>query len=198
MNRIRPPIRPVPEAVFFDLFDTICRIDADRFLQGMDSVAGILDLPFEGFFDSWVRAGGPSLLGELPTERDRFLEVFRCLGAQVPVARLDPAIAKYQEILLDATSLYPDATETLPALLARDDLKVGLISNATSSAQLMYLSLQLDRLFPSRSSLAGWVSPSRMRKSTDSPAGWLGWIPAGACLWGMRPPGNWTGRVRSV
>jgi putative hydrolase of the HAD superfamily len=140
-------MNPAFPAVFFDLFDTLCVIDPDRYIEGQHRVADLLGLPFGPFFREWVAAGGPCQTGEIATERDRFRFVLDRLGHGVTDSLLARAVAHNQENLLAATSLYEDARDTLEALAGLPAPRIGLISNASSSALLLFQNLRLFRYF---------------------------------------------------
>jgi putative hydrolase of the HAD superfamily len=138
---------PAYKAVFFDLFDTLCVIDPDRYFDGQRGIASMLGVPFEPYFRNWVDAGTACQTGDLATERDRFDFVLRRLRRRVPGAVVARAVARNQENLLEATTLHPDARDTLETMLESPSPRVGLISNASSSALLLFQNLRLYRYF---------------------------------------------------
>lgn len=148
MTRARRSVSPGAfDAVCFDFFDTLCVIDEGRYFEGQRAVAGMLGLPFDSFFRFWVEAGKAGQIGDFQTERDRFLHVLARLDREISGPLLTRAVALQQEVLLDATALHLDAEETLRALQRAPGYRIGLISNATSSAFLLFLNLRLPQFF---------------------------------------------------
>ena len=135
-------------AVLFDLFDTLCRIDESLYLHGKESEARLLGLPLGEFLQAWVAAGDLSQTGVLPDIAARVRHTVAALGAPPPDDETVLRVAGIEEsTLLSATSLYPDVPPALAEVRALPGLKIGLVSNASSTAALLFERLGLRPWF---------------------------------------------------
>ncbi len=134
-------------AVLFDLFDTLCRIDEPTYLEGKAEEARLLGLDPEAFLKVWVGLGDEAQTGALPDVAARVRAAAGALG-RAPDRALVERVGRVEiDALQDATTLYPDVLPTLRAVRERGDLRVGLVSNASSSAAILFEGLGLRPYF---------------------------------------------------
>lgn len=139
--------RGAHRAVLFDLFDTLCWIDEGTYLAGKREAAVVLDLPFEPFLEAWVACGDRAQIGALPDIEARVRRAAADAGGRPDDARVSRAVSIETATMLRATSLYADAIPALAALRRRPGLRLGLVSNASSTAALLFEHLGLRGFF---------------------------------------------------
>lgn len=137
-------------AVLFDLFDTLCHIDAEVYTAGKREAAALLGLPAEPFLEAWVAAGDEAQVGRIADAAGRVRHVAAILGAAPPDEEVVLRVVALERAMLRrATSLHPDALPALEAIGARRGLPLGLVSNASSGAVELYAGLGLAPFFAS-------------------------------------------------
>ncbi len=109
-------------AVLFDLFDTLVRIDSEAYLEGKREEARLLGIDPERFIAAWMDLSDRAQSGELPD-----------FTARLRQAALDCGV-------------HP-ADPTLEPLRRDRRLRLGLVSNASSTAALLVERLDLARHF---------------------------------------------------
>ncbi len=134
-------------AVLFDLFDTLVRIDSDKYLEGKREAAQVLGVPRERFIEAWIAAGEQAQTGALPDIAARVRHVARVCGVVPEDGAIRRLVRLEERHMLGGSSLYPDVLPTLDALCARRGLGIGLVSNASSTAVLLFDSLGLAPYF---------------------------------------------------
>ena len=139
--------RPPHRAILFDLFDTLCRIDETIYLAGKAEEARLLGFDPESFLGAWIALGDQAQTGVLSDIPARVRAAAVALG-RVPEASLIARVARVEvDSLTAGTTLYPDVLPTLRAVSGRDGLKVGLVSNASSTATILFERLALGAYF---------------------------------------------------
>jgi len=139
--------RPPHRAILFDLFDTLCRIDEATYLAGKAEEARLLGFDPKAFLDAWIALGDQAQTGVLSDIPARVRAAAGALG-RAPDAELIERVARVEvESLTAGTTLYPDVLPTLVAVRRRDGLKVGLVSNASSTATMLFERLELGAYF---------------------------------------------------
>ncbi len=134
-------------AVLFDLFDTLCRIDETGYREGKHREAGLLGLPPEAFWSAWIATGERAQTGTLPDIAARVRAAAAALGGSPDEATVRRVVRLEEEMMVAGTTLYPDALPTLERLRARGGLRIGLVSNASSTAALLFARLGLSPFF---------------------------------------------------
>ena len=133
-------------AVLFDLFDTLVRIDSEAYLEGKREEARLLGVDPERFIAAWMDLSDRAQRGELPD----FTARLRQAALDCGVHPADPTLARaalLEERMTAITSLYPDVLPTLEPLRRDRRLRLGLVSNASSTAALLMERLDLARYF---------------------------------------------------
>lgn len=131
--------------IFFDLFDTLCTVDEERYYEGKRRAAEVAGVDAEAFLDAWRSTSKAASVGRLRTPFERAAVALQALGvrdrtAVADVARLDV------ETIQESVFFYEGARETLQVLRERG-FQLGLISNATATTAFAVASLRLrDRL----------------------------------------------------
>lgn len=134
--------------IFFDLFDTLCRVDEEVYYAGKRASAQAAGLDFDAFIAAWRRTSSEASVGKLRDPFARARAALESLGvtdraAVAEVARLDI------ETIQECVSFYRGATEALASLRA-SGFSLGLISNATATTAFvvgpLHLRERLDRL----------------------------------------------------
>jgi putative hydrolase of the HAD superfamily len=167
-------------AVLFDLFDTLCRIDAAQYTAGKGAAAALLGLPADAFLAAWVTAGDDAQVGRLVDAAARVRRVAALLGAPPPAESLVREVVTLERATLRrATTLHADALPALRAIAARGDLPMVLVSNASSGAPDLFEGLGLAPFF------AATIWSFRVGAVKPDPA-----IYAAACAAIGRPPGD--------
>jgi putative hydrolase of the HAD superfamily len=139
-------VKGTHRAVLFDLFDTLARIDSEAYLEGKREEARLLGVEPERFIAAWMELGDRAQRGELPDFTARLRQAARACGvhpADLTLAR----VARLEERMTAITSLYPDVLPTLEPLRRDRRLRLGLVSNASSTAALLVQRLDLARHF---------------------------------------------------
>ncbi len=139
--------RPAHRAVLFDLFDTLCRIDEEIYLEGKAEEARILGVDRDAFLRAWMALGDRAqtgILADIPARVRRAAEI---LGLSPDDATVREVASVEVESLTRGTTLYPDVLPTLGAVRALDGLLTGLVSNASSTAKLLFDRLGLAPYF---------------------------------------------------
>jgi len=134
-------------AVLFDLFDTLVRIDSEKYLEGKREAAQVLGVPPERFIETWIAAGDQAQTGVLPDIAARVRHVARVCGAEPDDRTIERLVRLEERHMISGSSLYPDVLPTLAALAADRRIRVGLVSNASSTAALLFESLGLGPYF---------------------------------------------------
>jgi putative hydrolase of the HAD superfamily len=136
------------DAVLFDLFDTLCRIDEPVYLEGKKATAALLGVRFDDFAAAWAASQDLAQVGALAGLEGRVRHVLATLGAPPPGREdLHRAIAMEREVLLRATSLHPDALPALRSLRQGPATRLALVSNASSAAEPLLEHLGLAPCF---------------------------------------------------
>ena len=133
-------------AVLFDLFDTLVQVDSEAYLEGKREEARLLGVEPERFIAAWIELSDRAQRGELPDFAARLRHAARACGvnpADVTLKR----VALLEERMTTMTSLHPDVLPTLEALRRDRRLRLGLVSNASSTAELLVQRLDLARHF---------------------------------------------------
>ncbi len=134
-------------AVFFDLFDTLCRIDETIYGAGKRAEADLLGIDPEAFVRTWVALADRAQMGTLPDIGARVREAAGLLGVTPSEAIVRRVVQVEIDSLLAGTTLYPDARPALSTIRARGGLRTGLISNASAAAVPLYERLGLTAFF---------------------------------------------------
>ncbi|HYS78987.1 MAG TPA: HAD family hydrolase [Candidatus Dormibacteraeota bacterium] len=140
-------IRGPHRAVLFDLFDTLVRIDSEKYLAGKREAARLLSVPPDRFIEVWIAAGEPAQTGVLPDIAARIRYAARACGAEPDETLVSRMVRLEEEHMTSGSSLYPDVLPTLAALRARPGVKTGLVSNASSTAAMLFERLGLSGYF---------------------------------------------------
>jgi putative hydrolase of the HAD superfamily len=135
-------------AVLFDLFDTLCHLDEDQYREGKRRSARILGVDPDSYFDAWLALQERSQRGQLRSARERIQEVCRALGRSPGEEPLDTAARLEEQVLRRCSTLHADVLPTLDRLRQFPGLRMGLVSNATSSARPLLRPLGLQGYFP--------------------------------------------------
>ncbi len=117
--------------VFFDLFDTLCTVDEERYYAGKRAAAEAAGLDYPSFMAAWASTSHEASLGHIKTPYERAERTLEKLGARerraaAEVARLDV------ETIQTCVRFYEGAEEGLQLLRERG-FSLGLISNATAT-----------------------------------------------------------------
>ena len=140
-------IRGPHRAVLFDLFDTLVRLDSGKYLEGKREAARVLGVRPERFIEAWMAASDQAQTGVLSDIAARIRHAARACGTEPDEDVIGRVVRMEEEHMTSGSSLYPDVVPTLAALRARRGLKVGLVSNASSTAALLFERLGLDGYF---------------------------------------------------
>jgi putative hydrolase of the HAD superfamily len=135
------------QAVLFDLFDTLCRIDETGYRVGKGREAALLGLPADAFSSAWIATGEAAQTGRLPDIEARVRAAAAALDRFPDEVTVRRVVRLEEEMMTAGTSLYPDVLPTLDRLRARVGLRIGLVSNASSTAALLFERLGLARFF---------------------------------------------------
>lgn len=135
------------DAVLFDLFDTLCHLDAELYLEGKRRSAGTLGVDPERYFQAWLSLQDRCQVGTLLGVEARIRESCALLGRGITAVELDEVRAIEEEALRRSARLHPDVVPTLASMRARTGLKLALVSNASSPARELARSLGLDAFF---------------------------------------------------
>jgi len=135
------------DAVLFDFFDTLCRLDESIYREGKRRSAALVGLDPEAYFTQWLALQDQSQKGHLATAADRIQKVCSALGREI-----DPEFAGIverheQEVLLRCAALYPDAIPVLRRLRKARGLRIALVSNASIQARRLLAGLRLEGFF---------------------------------------------------
>jgi putative hydrolase of the HAD superfamily len=133
----------------FDLFDTLCRIDEETYHRGKREEARLLGLDYEPFFKAWLATARAAQTGELPDIVARVRGAAAALNRTIREETLHDVVALEERTLRVSTSLYPDVIPTLRALRDLRWPKLGLVSNASSPAAMLFEALGLSSYFDS-------------------------------------------------
>ncbi len=126
--------RPVgTEAVLFDLYDTIVRVDPQARRRHRDSVAKKIGVGADEFSGSWRTTKAASNTGQFPTTAHRFVEVLALLG----LADLAPELARElaaaeHKFLLENVRVNSVIPHLFTELRERG-YKTGVVSNCSPS-----------------------------------------------------------------
>ena len=135
------------EAVLFDLFDTLCFIDEPEYLRGKERVAAALGVRFDPFLEAWIACGDDAQSGVLPDIEARVRRAAAAAGGRPDDAAVERAVALATRTMIRASALYPDVLPALGAVRGLRGLRVGLVSNASSVAALLFDRLGLAGFF---------------------------------------------------
>ena len=133
-------------AVLFDLFDTLVRMDTEAYLAGKREEARLLGAPPEQFIAAWIDSSDQAQKGELPDFPARVRHAALACGVDPD----ETAIARVSGLevrMAPSLSLYPDVLLTLEGLRRHPGLRIGLVSNASSTAALLVERLGLAERF---------------------------------------------------
>ena len=133
-------IRGPHRAVLFDLFDTLLCMDTAAYLEGKREEARLLGAPPERFITEWMESSERAQKGELPDFPARVRHVLRACGVDADETAM-ARVSDLEERMASSLSLYPDVLPTLEGLRRHEGLRIGLVSNASSTAALV-----VDRL----------------------------------------------------
>lgn len=139
-------IRGPHRAVLFDLFDTLVHIDSEAYLRGKREEARLLGVDPELFIASWLQVSDQAQRGELADFTARLRHAARACGTE-PADDTLARVAILEERMTTIASLYPDVLPTLEELRRDPRLRLGLVSNASSTAALLVQRLGLARQF---------------------------------------------------
>lgn len=123
------------DAVLFDLFDTLCRLDESVYREGKRRGAALLGLEPEAYFNGWLALQDRCQRGEVATAADRIREVCAVFGRSPDAGILARVERLEREVLLACASLHPDVMPVLRRLRRLPGLRIGLVSNASSPAR---------------------------------------------------------------
>jgi putative hydrolase of the HAD superfamily len=124
------------KAVLFDLYDTLAYVDRTSYEEKLNACAEICNVTPEAFSKVWKSLIVDSNLGRFPSTEDRVREAIRMLGLAEDQAVIR-AVAKYEHAFLrNGTRLFPDTENTL-LTLRRAGLRLGLVTNASPSVQVV-------------------------------------------------------------
>jgi len=140
-------LRRPHQAVLFDLFDTLCRIDETEYQAAKVEQAHLLGVDADRYFDAWLAASHAAQSGALADSAARVRRAADAVGASPGEDLVRRLVCVEEGCLARATSLYPDVLPTLRALRARQGLRLGLVSNASSSAVAIFEGLGLAPYF---------------------------------------------------
>ena len=133
--------RPPHRAILFDLFDTLCRIDEATYLAGKAEEARLLGFDPKAFLDAWIALGDQAQTGVLSDIPARVRAAAGALG-RAPDAELIERVAR-----VEVESLTAGTTRLADYFATRRRLKVGLVSNASSTATMLFERLELGAYF---------------------------------------------------
>jgi putative hydrolase of the HAD superfamily len=121
------------EAVVFDLYDTIVRVDPGARLRHQTSIAKQLDIDPATFVELWDATGPASNSGQIGPTTDRFEQIRKRAGIR---RKLDLAsLAEGEHAFLGNNAmLIPGAIDLLGGLRARG-YRIGLLSNCSASVE---------------------------------------------------------------
>ncbi len=134
-------------AVLFDLFDTLFRVDETIYRRGKSREAGLIGVQPEALIAAWIEAADDAQTGRLPDLEARARRAASRLGVDLSEGLLRDLVAMEEETMRSCTSLYPDVVPTLESLRRIDGLKLALVSNASSVAEMLVDDLGLSRFF---------------------------------------------------
>ncbi len=135
------------EAVLFDLFDTLCRLDEAVYLEGKRQSAREAGLEADAYFRAWLDLQDRCQRGEVATLADRIRETCRALGREIDSGTLSGILRLEEEALFRCAGLHPDALPILRRLRGIPGLRLGLVSNASSPARRLVETLGLAPFF---------------------------------------------------
>jgi putative hydrolase of the HAD superfamily len=140
-------MRPPFDAVLFDLFDTLCHLDAGLYLEGKRRSARTLGVDPERYFQAWLALQDRCQVGTLDGVEARIRESCALLGRGINARELAEIRGIEEEALRQSAHLHPDVVPTLASMRARAGLKLALVSNASSPARDLTRRLGLDTFF---------------------------------------------------
>jgi putative hydrolase of the HAD superfamily len=135
------------DAVLFDLFDTLCRLDEQQYREGKRGCALRLGLDPDRYFWAWLALQDRCQRGELATLEGRIRGACALLGLQVDAVTAAEVRREEEETLRRCASLHEDVLPALRGLRSAPGMKIGLVSNASSPSRSLMASLDLLPFF---------------------------------------------------
>lgn len=123
------------DAVLFDLFDTLCHLDEALYREGKRRCALTLRMDPQRYFQAWIALQDRCQRGEIGTVEERIREACSLLGRQVDPGTVAEVSRIEEDALLRCVSLHPDALPALRRMRSVPELKLALVSNASSPAR---------------------------------------------------------------
>lgn len=136
------------KGIFFDLYDTLTISNKSLYKQKEINCAKICGVSPEKYKSTWKSLVVRSNLGQFPQTSDRAEEVLSLLNIPKKQHIINTIVKYEHEILKNGISLYEDAITTLDTL-RQSGLKLGLISNASPSVNIVIENLNLNKYFDS-------------------------------------------------
>jgi len=131
------------DAVLFDLFDTLCHLDEALYREGKRLSALRLRVDPGPYFQAWIALQDRCQRGEVATVEERIREACALLGREADPGTVSEVRRIEEETLLRCASLHPDALPALRRLRSVPELKLALVSNASSPARPLLEALGL-------------------------------------------------------
>ncbi len=127
--------------IFFDLFDTLCRVDEGLYYEGKLKAAEAAGLDFQRFVAAWRGTSFEASTGKLKTPYERAAKALKAMGVEDRAAASEVA-RRDVETIQACVSFYGGAEEALATLRQRG-FRLGLISNATATTAFIVSPLGL-------------------------------------------------------
>jgi putative hydrolase of the HAD superfamily len=135
------------DAVLFDLFDTLCHLDETLYREGKRRCALRLRVDPERYFQAWLALQDRCQRGVVASVEERIRKACALLGRQVDPGTVAEVRRHEEEALLRCASLHPDALPALRLMRSVPELKLALVSNASSPALPLLKALGLLPFF---------------------------------------------------
>jgi len=120
------------KGVLFDLYDTLAFLDPAIYLANKRRMAEIVGVSADDFLEAWKRHGTLSARGAI-TVAERVTLTLRSLGVE-PLPDLVAQIISMEQNLQDTKVVLFESTKPTLAALRSRGLKLGLVSNVSSTA----------------------------------------------------------------
>lgn len=132
-----------PNAVLFDLYDTLTYTDRQCYEEKVKTCAKICNVQAKEFSSAWKSLVVESNLGKFPKTEDRVKAVLRILGVPESQKVIDAVTKCEHDFLKSGILLFDDAISTLVSL-QKADLRLGLVTNASPSVWVVLTNYRID------------------------------------------------------
>ncbi len=123
--------------IIFDFYDTLCKVDEEKFLNGKKDLAAVFGTDFDTFFRAWRETGRRNITGELRTTAARLSEITAILEIKRDKQVIEEAAKKNDEAFALSCSPYPEALDAVKAAKA-GGYDLFILSNASSNIRAVW------------------------------------------------------------